>query len=374
MLKIIKALAVIFMISIVLTGCTARQSLSDLTIVEAVGIDYENGKTKISIQYLNLAKSGGTTEGINTNITSVAFGKADGISDAVADASKKLSKEIFFGQNKIIIFGKDYVEKGIDKGLDYLLRSVDSRPDVLVAMSSDSAEKIIKSSEKDARIPAENLYNLLETGEKNGFGAVVTVDDMLNMYSGKTSDIYLPVLKPEKDNCVVDGIAVFSNELYRKTLDENQSLGFLIMKNKVKSGFISVYDSQLKNVNLEIISSKAKCKMEITDNGYVFHCDIKMNLILDEVQEGITSAIDEEKIKQVEALVNKRVEGLCNYAFNACMENQSDALMLGRYLARENEDIYNLEKKNWRSKLKEVKLEVKVKSDLEKVNDTQLKG
>lgn len=373
-MKTIKAFSVFLVICIMLTGCSARQSLSDLTIVEAVGVDYEKKRTSVSLQYLNLAKSGGTTEGINTNITSVVSGEANSISDAVSVASQKLAQDIFFGQNKIIVFGRDYVENGIDKGLDYLLRSVDSRPDVLVAMSEKTAEKVIKSSEREARIPAESLYNLLETGEKNGFGAVVTVNDLLNMYSGKTSDIYLPVLKVEKDNCSVNGIAIFSEEKYKKTLNKNQSLGFLILKNKVKSGFLSVYDSKLKNVNLEIISSKTKSKMEIVDGEYVFVCDIKIKLILDEVQEGITSAIDEKKIIEVEKLVNKRVNELCHYAFNTCVKNESDALMLGRFLAKENEEEYNSVKDNWRKVLPKIKLRVKVESDLQKVNDTQLRG
>lgn len=373
-MKIVKILAVVFALCVVLSGCSARQSLSDLTIVEAVGIDYKKNDTSVSIQYLNLAKSGGTTEGINTNITSVVSSSSGSISDALSVSSKKLAQEIFFGQNKIIVFGKDYVENGIDKGLDYLLRSIDSRPDVMVAMSNDDAEKVIKSKERDARIPAESIYNLLETGEKNGFGAVVTVNDLLNMYAGETSDIYLPVLKEEKDNCSVDGIAVFSKEKYKATLNQNQSLGFLILKNRVKNGFISVYDEELKKVNLEIISSKSKCQMEIRGEGYVFFCDIKINLILDEVEKGITSAIDEKKIKQVEALVEKRIENICRDSFNICVENQSDALMLGRYLAKANEEKYNDVKDNWKDELSKIKPVISVKADLEKVNDTQLRG
>lgn len=373
-MKIVRIIAPILIICLLLSGCSTRQSLSDLTIVEMVGIDYENGKTKILLQYLNLAKSGGTTDGINSNITSVASGTADNISSAISNASSALSQEIFFGQNKVILFGREFVENGVDKGLDYLLRSVDSRPDVLVAMASDKAEKVINSPEREARIPAESIYNLLETGEQNGFGAVVSVNDLLNMYSDKTGDVYLPVIKAEKDSCLVDGIAIFSKEKYKKSLDKNQSLGFLILKNKVKNGFINVSDNDLGNVSLEFVSSKAKCNLEKSENGYKFSVKIKMKLTLDEVENGITTAIDEKKIKEVEKLVNKRVSQLCSDAFNACIMNKSDALMLGRYLAKSDENEYKSKSDSWRENLKNIKLEISVNSDLEKVNDTALRG
>lgn len=373
-MKIVRVLAPLIIISLLLSGCSTRQSLSDLTIVEMVGIDYEKGKTDIALQYLNLAKSGGTTEGINANITSVAKGMSDNISGAISNASSSLAQEIFFGQNKVIIFGKEYVEYGVDKGLDYLLRSVDSRPDVLVAMSSDKAEKVVSSEERGARIPAESIYNLIETGEQNGFGGVVSVNDLLNMYSDKTSDIYLPVIEAKKDGCSIKGIAIFSKEKYKATLNKNQSLGFLILRNKVKTGFINVKDDELGDVSLEFVSSKAKCKIEKQNNEYVFSSEIKMKLTLDEVENGITTAIDEKKIKEVEKLVNKRVSELCRYAFNTCVSNESDALMLGRYLAKYDENEYKKLSKNWRNELKNTHFKVNVISDLEKVNDTALRG
>lgn len=357
-----------------LTGCSTSQSLSDLSIVEAVGIDYENEKTAVSLQYLNLAKGGSTTDAINSNITSVANGQANNISSAISNASSALSQEIFFGQSKVIVFGKEYVEYGIDKGLDYLLRSVDSRPDVLVAMSEKKALDVIKSEERGARIPAESIYNLLETGEKNGFGAVVSVSDLLNMYADKTSDIYLPVIKLNEKYCSISGIALFSKEKYKTSLNKNESLGFLILKNKMKNGFVNIYDKELGSVSVEIVFAKSKNKIEISKNGYTFKSNIKLDLTLDEVEKGTTAAIDEKKIKEVEALANKKVETLCRSAFDACVTNESDALMLGRYLAKSNPNAYRKSADSWRENLKNIGFEIEVSSELEKVNDTALRG
>lgn len=373
-MKIIKILSVILLAAFVFSGCNASQSLSDLTIVEAVGIDYEKSQTKVSFQYLNLSKSGGTTDAMTNGITSVAYGKANGISNAIASASSELSQEIFFGQNKIIVIGKEYVEYGIENSLDYLLRSVDSRPDVIVAMTDDKAEKVIKSKERDARIPAESLYSLMKNGENNGFSAMVSVNDMLNYYADETTDLYLPVISVKDSHCVCKGIAIFSKEDYVKTLNKNQTLGFLIMKNKIKDGLLNVKDKKLGDVSVEILSSKAEKSIKVTPNGYEFVCEIKLDFTLDEVENGVTTAIKGEEIKQVESLVNSRIKKICTSAFNECIKSKSDCLMLGRYLALSDSKKYNSVKKNWRNELDKIKINVSVKSNLEKVNDTALRG
>lgn len=373
-MKTIKILSVILLVVFVFSGCGVNQSLSDLTIVEAVGIDYEKSQTAVTFQYLNLAKSGGTTDALTNGITSVAGGKSNGISNAIATASSELSQDIFLGQNKIIVIGKEYVEYGIENSLDYLLRSVDSRPDVIVAMADDKAEKVIKSKERDARIPAESIYSLIKTGEKNGFSAMVSVNDMLNYYADETSDIYLPVISVKDNYCVCKGVAIFSNENYAKTLNNNQTLGFMIMKNKIENGLLNVKDKRLGDVSVEILSSKAEKSIKVNSNGYEFLCEINLDFTLDEVENGVTTAIKGEEIKQIERLVNSRIKKFCTSAFNECVKSKSDCLMLGRYLALADLKKYDSVKNNWRNELDKIKISISVKSNLEKVNDTALRG
>ena len=373
-MRIVKLMLPVLIICILFSGCNQDESLADLAIVEAVGIDYKDDETSVVFQYLNLEKSNGTTDALSGGITSIATGSSNGISNAVAATSSSLSKEIFFGQNKIIVFGREYIDYGIEKGLDYLLRSVDSRPDVLVAMSEKTANEVITNELSGARIPAESLSDLLKTGEKNGFSAVVVVSDILNMYADKTSDIYLPVISPKEKNCDCSGIAVFSNEKYKATLNRDQTLGFLILKSKTDAGFINVDDKELGRVSLEMISSKAKNRMIVDGDEYVFECDIKMALVLDEIENGITSAIDEKKIERIEALVNSKIRELCTNAFNKCISEQSDALALGRYLARSHPEKYNAVKDDWKKELPKIRIRINASSNLEKVNDTALSG
>ena len=107
--KLFKAAQIIVCVCLaagVLGGCQNAQGLSNLTIVQGVGIDKSDDKTKVSLQYLNLNKSS-SADSLGDKITAVASGEEQTVNGAIFNASKMLSKSMFFGQNKIIVFGSD---------------------------------------------------------------------------------------------------------------------------------------------------------------------------------------------------------------------------------------------------------------------------
>lgn len=362
------------MIALCFSGCMSHENLSDLTIVQGVGIDEDNGETKVSLQYLNLSKGGGANEALQGNITCVASGKSINISDAVSATSKSLSKSIFFGQNKVIVFGGEYAKKHLNSGLDYLLRSVNSRPDVLVAMSENDASRIIENKERGSRIPAENIYDLLNVGESNGLGASVSVNDLLNLYSDETSDVYMPVLSCDKESVSCKGIGIFSQEKYVYTLNEIETFGFLFVNNKIKGGLITVSNDELGKVGAEIIDSRVKNRAVVKDGKITFVCDVTVEIVLDEVEKGITTSVNAEKINEIEHLVDNKIKDMCTRAVKTCLQHKSDPFMFGRYVSKADFDYYNSIKYNWRNILPDIQIEVKADSTLQKVNDNSSIG
>ena len=173
MSRLLKIVLVIVIIAVSLSGCSDR--LSDMSVAQGVGIDKENSGVTVSVQYLDLTKGNSTTDNLNKNITSVQSQTAANPSRALALLSGDLSTPIFFGQNKVIVFGSEYAESELDSLVQYALRTVDSRPDVLVAISSSKAQDIMKSSENKARVPAQDVYDLLKVGERSGLTCAVNV-------------------------------------------------------------------------------------------------------------------------------------------------------------------------------------------------------
>ena len=111
---IIKISVCIILAAAVFSGCTGNENLKDLSVVEGMGIDYENGEIGVTVQSLNLSKEGSGAEALSGNITKTVQGTGKNISAAVQRTSESLSKKLFFGQNQILVIGKDLAENNIN--------------------------------------------------------------------------------------------------------------------------------------------------------------------------------------------------------------------------------------------------------------------
>ncbi|MGN0458359.1 MAG: Ger(x)C family spore germination protein [Eubacterium sp.] len=374
-MKKFKALFLILLVllpALSLSACSSHINVSDMAIVQAVGIDKTEKGIKISVQYLDLAKSSGSTENLSENITSVATGEASSIGDAVSETSLSISSPIFFGQNKIIVLGSEYANDDIRDTLDYLLRGVDSRPDVLVAISEDKAEKVISNPERKARIPAENIYNLLKNGEKEGIGSTVTVNDLLGEYADKTTDFYLPVLKSYKDHVTVSGLSVFSENKNVATLNNDESFGFLVVNSNIQNATIVINDDRLGEVAVSINKCKNKNTVSVKNGEIFFSSRVKVKFALNDIEKGITNKVNPQDTERIERLLSNRIKAMCISSVKTCLDKKSDPFKIGRQLAKEDIALYNRVKDSWRDYLKNVTYTASAESELELISDNSV--
>ena len=370
LLKSFKIIACVVLIASMLSGCMEAVHLKDMLIVEGMGVEMRDDKVNVIIQTLKLgaATSSETPEGNRTYNTEE---KGDTIVDAVSNLSKSVSKKLFFGQNKIIIFCRDIAETDFKEKLDYFLRSSDSRVDVAVCIANDKSRDIIESKENDAGVPCENMVYLMKNGEEAGVSAYVTVGELLNMAADKTSDIYLPVLKKEKEKESVEskGIGLFSKGRLVYVTDDDETMGFLLMSGKVKNCSVEFKDDEFGKAGVHITAVKVKKRIEIIDGNINFIVDIKNLLVIDEIENGILTKLREDDLDRISTKTEEEVRRLCTKAFNACKENNSDSLRIGEYLAKDSPVSYDKVADECDTYFKTVELKVNVKSELKKISD-----
>lgn len=368
-MKSFKIIISFFLICVMLTGCSSRNNLKDLSVVEGVGIDLGDDGVTSTIQMLNLIKEGSGAEALSGNVTMNTEGTGDTISAAIEQVSKDTSKKLFFGQNRIVVFGMAMAENYLEKSLDYLLRSSDSRSDVTIAIAKNKASEIMESPENDALVPAQTISTLLSQSEKIGYGAHVTANELLNAYADKTSDIYLPVLETGEKSVSVVGIAVYNDTSLTRILNEEETYGFLFLRGKVEQGLLELQDDKLGNIGTDILSSKSKATAKYEDGRVVFKVKIKATAMLDEVERAIINKISDKELKNIEKLAEKEIARLCQAAFDACMQSQSDAVRMGEYLAMCDPKAYQKLSDNWEQSLERAELQVDVKFKLSKINE-----
>lgn len=368
--KVFRIIVCIVLICFVFTGCMHQTNLKNLIVIEGIGIDNSNDGLQLTVQSLNPGKSTGVEkpEG-NMTINTVEQGKT--IVEAISNLNKAMSKELFFGHNKIIVFSREICETDLNNKLDYFLRSSDARADVAVCMADGDAKKVMENTEDGAHVPVENMVYLIGNGQKMGTSIYVTTNDLLNLYSDKTTDMYLPVLKEraDQDNVELGGIAIFSNDKLAYVLDDEETLGFMIITGKIKNCYIEVYDEALGNVGVEVIPTKVKKEIQIVDGGVVFNVEVNGHLMINEVQNGVANILNEKHLKSICSKTEEKISYLCSRAFSACQKYESDALRVGEYLAKDNPKSYKLLSDEWDEYFKTVKLSVKSDIILKKISD-----
>ena len=367
-LRIIKAAFCAALVCLLLTGCQERENLKDLSVVEGIGIDYVNGQVGITAQTLNLMKEGTGPEALSGNMTMVSSGQADNISSAVENISHRLSKKLYFAQNRIVVFGMDYAENHLKESFDYLLRSANSRPDVFVCISSGEAKDIIEIEEPNSLVPAQTISDLLEEGEKRGTSVTVTVNELLNYYTDKTSDIYLPVVESGSEGAFATGIAVFNSDRLVRVLKGDECTGFMILSGKIKEGIIIFNDDGFGRVTAEITKEKTKARACYENGKVVLKADIKADIILDEVENGMQNSISKEDAHQIALSAERKLQQLCEAAFKACTESSSDCLRIGEMLAKYDPSAYKMLSES-KAYLSDCTLEINASCNIKKISD-----
>lgn len=368
-MKIYKIIACCAIAAFLLTGCSNGENLKDLSVVEGMGIDYTEKGINVTVQSLNLAKEGNGAEALSGNITMNTFGDGKNISAAVQKVAESLSKKLFFGQNQILVLGSELARSNLSDSFDYLLRSSDSRPDVAVCISDGKASAAMESKQNDALVPAQAISQLLENGEKNGFAAYVTVNEMLNLYKDKTSDIYLPVITPTDENVTVSGIAVYSGERLANILPDSQIMGFLLLTDKIDEGYFEFEDEQYGKIGVEIISSSTKTKAYLKNGAVVFDVDIDVQLSMEELENGVEAAVSEQELKSIAHSAEEKLKEKCAEAFDSCVLYSSDCLRIGENLAKNSPADYAALSDDWGRNISKTVLDVSCSSKLKIVNE-----
>lgn len=369
-MKSFKIIVSTVLIALLFAGCSGTGNhLKDLSIVEGMGIDLKDDEVVITVQTLNLSKEGFGADALSGNITMNSEDSGRSISDAIASITESLSKELFFGQNRLIVFGMEMAKNYLDKNLDYLLRSSDSRMDVSICVAENEASEIMASKENDVLVPSESIASLLELGEKSGFAVDVTTNELLNVYLDKTSDMYLPIVKAGEKSASVAGVAIYNGNGIANILDGDSTYGFLFLSNKISYGALSIESEKLGQIGLNIISSLTKTRAGVENGRVVFHADIKTQLMLDAVETGLVHTVTREHLYEIKELAEELISSYCRSAFFDCTQSESDCLRIGESLAMFSPKDYAKLSDDWKNVLPFAVLDLNVDCEFKKINE-----
>ncbi|MCD2347688.1 Ger(x)C family spore germination protein [Clostridium guangxiense] len=278
-MKTLKITIIFILVVLLSTGCWDQRDLSHMMIVSGVAID------KIEDDKILLTLVSSIPKNVNQNFDSGSFEQNSstfivsasgvGLMDAYKNIEKKLSREIFFSQLQFIVIGEQVAREGVARVLDFFSRHSEPPMRVYIIATKGKAQDTLRVNSKLEKSVVEQIRKL----ENLNVSIKMNIKDFLYAL---TEDGIQPIapeiekVNSEKNNktsrtqtIAMNGTAVFNNDKLVGWLDDKESRGVLWLRNKIKTGVITVFLPKEKGGGIvagTIIKSNTKI-IPLIDNG-----------------------------------------------------------------------------------------------------------
>lgn len=282
-MKMLKLLVLCCISVISLSGCLPHTELDEQAIVEAVGIDYSEGKYEVTVQYFNMEGTGGTSpiDSSKANVVNIS-GKGDSVSAALDSASVKCGKNFMYGITGVIVIGREALSQDILKTLSFAESYYQSNTSVLVAAADEKASDVLGVKFKDGIISVEHLKMLLKNSQYYGLGENVTIINLLREQRRGCAGTVLPVLSVAEGGETTDdgktveltGGVLLSAKYYTTDLSLSEMSGLQLLGENPQNTLISV-NAEDERVNITIYNIDTEIKHSFSEGKLRFGIDIR---------------------------------------------------------------------------------------------------
>lgn len=174
---------ILFILIIILTGCTKYTDLNNLTIIKSIGIKYDNGYTIYAQIYDEIKKD------IDPK-TKIIESSGNTIKDTFNNLKKIVNKEIFLSHIDLLILDINLKDINYNELINYSIYSNELRNDFLVILS-DNIKPLLTDTKYD------EIENFIKTNDNIKNIINISFEEFANNYLENTPFI---ITKIEYDN------------------------------------------------------------------------------------------------------------------------------------------------------------------------------
>lgn len=374
----IKLLVLCVALPCLLCSCEkAGTELSDLMIIQGIGIDAVGGGYRVTVEILNNEQSGSPSgDSSSENKTKIYNAEGESVGGALMKLTTKSGNKPFYAHNRVIVLGEEAANRNLEDILDFFERNYDSRVSELVCVAkNDTAESVIRANLLNDTVKSKILEKMLEQSYKESLVPRMRIIDVINAAKDETSFVCIPAVTVHKngddENFVLDGCALFGRDkTFSMYLSSGDAEGLAFLDNNIKKGFIS---AELKNGNsATFIINKGKTRYEITDNDGRLHYKLKIYVScdLEEVGGAEYFSTEEGFFEEIKAAAGETIAKKAENTFAVLQsEHGGDAVRFGKRLSFENYGLYTDLKDEWERVFSQCTASVEVNVTLRRIGE-----
>lgn len=350
-----------FLIAVLcLSGCYNYNEMNDLSIISALGIDYEDNLYKLSAQVVEFK---------NEKETFVTFtSEGNTIYEALRNLSKSSSKKMYISHLEVLLLSEKVYKEKNDEIIDFFANYPESSLNYYVTVTDGSPIDFINTSTPLTTLSSGSIIEMLKLNNKyESFANLITFDEYINDYisQGKSLIVprihiksYSPSETDEKQRIIEikDLIAVNKNKEITY-LNESESIGYSILSNNCEKYILTLPCSGGK-FTIELKSSNTK--INIKENNMIM---IEINAF-GTVGSYDCNITDEKEIKKmVVEKTEKEIENYTNKALELSLSKKTDFIGIGNIFYAYNYKYFINIIDEWENKYLE-KIKYNIKSNV----------
>ena len=370
MKKTYKICTLILLCAAVLTSCCSCEKtgteLSELMIMQGIGIDVTENGFKTTVELLNNEQSGSPGgNGNSDKKTKIYSAEGATVGEALRKLVTKSGNEPMFAHNRVIVIGEEAANRDLSDILDFFERNYDSRASQLLCVAKNTTgESVIRAKVPMDTVKSEILENMLVECSKQSLVPKVRIIDAINYIKDETSGLCIPAVKVEKngedENFELDGCAVFGTDTtFSMYIDSETAEGIAILNDKIEEGVISAALPNGQSASFYI--NKGRCRYKITTENGVLHysLNVKISCDLEGVQGDEYFSTDTGVVETFQTAVGEAISKKAENTLTVLQgKHGADVVRYGKRLRNKGNDLYYIVKDNWGDIFPSIKLSV----------------
>ncbi len=304
--------------SVLLGSCSVPVNLRERAIVQAAGIDYEDGRFVLTLQEFVPKNSGGSREEIEmSGVYNKTTGKT--LLDALKNAEAKDGNQIFYGQSKLFLIGKSAAQNGMKEILEFMNSNYQLSQNASVLLCEENAEDILHTQLFVGIVPSISIKRIRGCGK----APFVTVIDLLRTCYNLGGNACLPLVRQDGKNSIqIGGCTVFRDYRPILTLTEEETQGLIWLDGDIQDAALLTQLGD-QRVSVNIISEKTRLSVEKSaQDELILRVSVSAAGIISEIDFLNGHEVRREQIEQVRKNAEKNIEARIFDAFQKIVTEQ----------------------------------------------------
>ena len=280
----------LFLIIIIfsITGCNSYTELNDLSIVNALGIDYKNNEYNIT---LSTIERNDTDDNIN-----IYSSNKSSLNEAINDFYLTSDKKLYLSHIDLLILTPNSINYKLNEILDNFLKNNEYRNNFqVIIMNSNDIAKFF-----NLKINSKKITDLIDTNSNET--AIVQKKEVEELINDILIDnnSYLPTISFKDNNFILSGYTLITNKKIGSTITKDKSIILNLLNNKLNKAYIdhiNIYHSDIRiKTNKNKINFDIYLTTDTNDKTKLENLKNKINKFLKKYEN---SSIDILKLKEL---------------------------------------------------------------------------